>query len=383
MKKLILFFFILLLFKAEAQSVSALVVSRKADSLFELGDYSRAIEQYKKIETKHPSNVKIAKAYEALGNIPEAIHYYEKANSADKTDAQIKFNFAKLLVKALKYQKADSIFENLAKQFPKNPNFIYQRALIKEAKSDSTAIEYYKRAYLLDTNNINSAYKIARYFVENRKFKEAEPFVNKGLSVNNNSVRFLTLQALQQFYTEDYHNSISTYIKLISLGVSNIQIHENLASCYSFTNQIEKALEQFKILLEQFDDKNPKWHVKIATLYRSLKDYKNAEHHINIAIGLQEIPLSESFMKLARIYKRQEDSKAEINALKSALINNPNNESALYSLAVAADNYFADKELVLRYYEDYLKKYADKGRTRDLAKQRVKDLKKELFFSED
>lgn len=383
MKKTITLFFLLLIFKAEAQSVSALAVMQKADSLFEIGDFSRAIKEYKSVKTGHPSFVKIAKSYEALGNVPEALRYYEKAISGAETDVQLKFSFAKLLVKSLKYQKADSIFENLATEFPSNPNFVFHRALLKEAKGDSTAIEYYEKAYRLDTNNINSNYKIARYFVESRKFKEAKPFINKGLVVNNNSVRFLTLLALQEFYEEDYHKAISTYTNLTGLGISNIQIHENLASCYSFTYQYEKALEQYKILLEQFDDKNPKWQVETATIYRNLKDYKTAEHHLNIAIGLQEIPLSDSFMKLAGIYKRQENYKEEMSALKSALTNNPNNEMALYSLAVAADNYFADKKVVLRYYEEYLKKYADTGRARDLAKQRVKDLKKELFFSED
>ncbi len=358
MKPYVISILIFLFFKAEAQTVSALNISQKADSLF-----------------------KRAKVYEGLGNVPQALHYYEKANSEGNGNIQIAFNFAKLLAQSSIYQKADSIFEKLTLQFPNNPDFIYQRALIKEAQNDSTAVEIYKRTYLLDTNHINSVYKIARNYIENRKFKEAEPYINKGLSVDSTSVRFQILLALKQFYAKDCHDAIATYNKLIGFGESNIQIHENLASCYSYTNQFEKALNQYQILLKDFDDKNPKWHLAVAEVYRSLKDYKNAERHMDIAIALQELPLSESYMELAKIYKRQGNYKSEMEALKNALTNNSNNEMALYKLAVAADNYFADKKVVLHYYENYLSKYSENGHMQDLTKQRISDLKRELHFS--
>lgn len=381
MKKLALLFILILSFKAEAQTVSASLILHKADSLYAIGDYSNAIKQYKKTDLEPESFIKIAKSFEALGNVPQALYYYEKAISEEKENIQIEFSLAKLLVQSSKYKKADSIFEKLNNKFQNNPNFLYQRALIKEAQHDSTAIYYYKRVYILDTNHINSVYKIARNDIENRKFIKAESFIDKGLHVDSTSIRFLTLLALKQFYIRDCHAAIYTFNKIIGFGESNIQIHENLASCYTYTNQFEKALGQYKILFEEFDDKNPKWHVEVAKLYRSLKDYKNAERYIDIAIALQEIPLSESYMERAEIYKLNADYKSEISALKSALINNPNNEMALYKLAVAADNYFADKEVVLIYYENYLKKYSENGRMRDLAKQRVSDLKKELHFS--
>ncbi|MCG2419904.1 tetratricopeptide repeat protein [Aequorivita sp. F47161] len=360
MKKIILFIIIILSFKAEAQNVSALNISQKTDSLYSL-----------------------AKANEAIGNVSKALYYYEKANSEGKENKSLKFDYAKLLAQASKFEKADSILKKLIIQFPNNPNYLYQRVLLKEAQNDSTAIEAYQKVYLLDSNHINSLYKIARYYIENRKFIEAEPFIDKGLAKDSSSVRFLYLLALKQFYTKECHNAISTYTKLIGHGESNIQIHENLASCYAYTNQFEKSLDQYRLLFEKFDDQNPKWHIEAAKRYRSLNDAENSEHHFNIAIGLQEIPLAESYLEMAKLYKWKRDYKDEMKALKSALINNPNNEMALYSLAVAADNYFADKEVVLHYYEDYLKKYSETGRMRELAKQRANDLIKELHFSKD
>lgn len=380
----------MLLFKAEAQSVSALKISKKADSFYNIGDYTSAINQYKKLKGESSIAAKIAQSYEAIGNIPQALFYYEKATSEfvstyrrGKEQIRIEFDFGKLLVESSKYKKADSIFRRLTEEFPDNPNFLYQRAIIKESQNDSTAIEYYKRVYHLDTNHINSVYKIARNYIENRKFIESNPFISKGLSVDSLSSRFLTLLALKQFHTKDFHAAVATYRKLIYLGECTIQIHENLAFCYSYTYQTANALDQYSILLNKFDDKNPKWHIEIAALYRSLKEYNKAERHLNIAIALQEIPLSESYLELSRVYKTRSDYKREMETLKIALLNNPNNEIALFRLAIAADNYFADKRMVLDYYNDYLNNYSDKGRMSILAQQRASDLKKELHFSTD
>lgn len=360
MKKLVLFFIIILSLKAESQTVSALNVSQKAGSLYSL-----------------------AKENEVIGNVSKALYYYEKATSEGKENIALKFDYSKLLAQSSKFQKADSIYKKLIVQFPNNPNFLYQWALLKEAQNDSTAIQAYKKVYSLDSNHINSLYKIARNYIENRKFIVAESFIDKGLNKDSSSLRFLYLLALKQFYTKECHDAIATYNKLIGLDESNIQIRENLALCYSYTNQFEKSLDQYRLLFEKFDDQNAKWHIEVAKLYRSLNDSENSEHHFNIAIGLQEIPLAESYMEMAKLYKWKREYKEEMKALKRALINNPNNEMALYSLAVVADNYFADKEIVLDYYEDYLKKYSEIGRMRKLAKQRTNDLIKELHFSKD
>ena len=55
----------------------------------------------------------------------------------------------------------------------------------------------------------------------------------------------------------------------------------------------------------------------------------------------------------------------------------------LYNLAVATDNFYKDKNTVVKYYESYLNKFEDTGRMRLLAKQRQSDLKKELHFSSE
>lgn len=379
MKNYNILLFLILFLNAEAQSVSDFSNSKKADSLYEIGEYNKAIPFF----LENNRFLEVAKSYESLGNNIDAQEFYTKALSKNSNNPKTEFEYAKLLVKLSNYKKADSILQNLQSKYPNNPNFVYKRGLIKEIQNDSTALQLFLKVYDMDKNNINANYKIARNYIENRKFEDAKPFLDQALNLDPNSARFLTLQALKQFYTHEFHEAIATYSLLIAQGDSYISLHENLATSYSQTLQEEKAMQQYNILFQKFDDQNPKWHHEVALLFRSMNNYDKAKKHLNIAIGLLEIPLSKEYLELSYLYSRKAEYKNEMSALRKALANNPNNEIALYNLAVAADNFFKDKNTVLGYYDNYLKKFGDTGRMRLLAKQRLSDLKKELHFSSD
>lgn len=379
MIKGIILFIIIIFFKAEAQSVSTLDVSKKADSLFEIGEYHKAIPYF--LETNRFREV--AKSYEAVGNTSEAKRYYERSLSETANNPIAEFEYAQLLFRMSQYQKADSILKNLQSRFPNNPNFVYERGLIREDQNDSTALNFFLQTHKMDSENSNASYKIARNYIENRKFAKSIPFIEEGLALDKNSLRFLTLRALKEYYANEFHDAIATYNLLISRGESYVSLHENLADAYFKTFQTEKALGQYAILFQKYNDQNPKWHLDVAVIYRTNRDFDMAERHFNIAIALLETPLSNVYFELSKMYGRKKDYINEMEALQKALVNNPDNEMALYYLAVTADNYFKDKTTVLGYYEKYIKQFGETGRMRNLAKQRLSDLRREIHFTTD
>tara|TARA_R110002124_G_scaffold120895_6_gene278964 strand:- start:22329 stop:23471 length:1143 start_codon:yes stop_codon:yes gene_type:complete len=380
MSRLIISLILFTFFQAEGQNPSALAI---ADSLYDLGNYSKATASYKDADPSEASLFKIAKSYEALGNYSEAIKYYKVLYSEYPNVVNAKYNYGKLLASIGETEKAISIFEQLLSESPHNPNFYFQLGLTQEKIDDSIAHLNFQKAYRLDSNHLNALYKIAKRNVEKRNFDDARPLVKIALTTQELSVRFLLLDALLNFHTDQYHEAIVSFEKLDSLNYSTVQFHESLAKSYVQTNRFEAAINQYTILINQFDDKNPSWHFHIAQSYMALHYFEKAERHINIAIGLQEIPLDGEYSALARIYNRKKEFKKEMKALEKALGENPRNELAQYQLAVAADNYYDDKNVVLDYYHIYLEKHGETGRMRELAKQRVRDIKKELHFTKN
>ena len=183
------------------------------------------------------------------------------------------------------------------------------------------------------------------------------------------------------YYTKDFHEAISAYELLIDQQVNNLQLHEHLAFSYGKTYQFEKAIEHFTILINEYDDKKPSYHYNIGKSFMGLSDFEKGRHHVETAIALQEIPLDAQYLTLAISYSRQGKFKETMRYLRKALKENSKNEYALYQLAVAADNYYTEKESVLPFYEKYIKSYLKDGSYLELAQSRVSEIKKELHFN--
>ncbi len=377
MNKLLIVILLLVYFNASSQTDENLVI---ADSLYALGDYNMAIRFYKKTRN---SKFKIAKCYEASGNNVQALQYYKQTILANPDAIIAKYNYGKLFFKTGFYKSADSVFKLLRTAHPKNPNFPYYLGLIKEKQKDALAMEQFAIVLDLDSTHQNAIYKFAKNRTVKREFVEAFRYIKKGLSANPNSIRFLNLQALVFFHNKDYHGALSVYKKLLEYKQSNVQLHDNLAISFSKTNQFEKAINQYTILINEFDDENFKWHYQIANAYVALHYFAKAQRHLEIAIALKDISTEREYMSLSSIFRKTKDYQAQLDALKKVIAQNPKNQVAHYFIATAADNYFKDKNMVIPYYERYLKRFGDNGKFNEYAKQRIKDLKTELHFSKD
>ena len=370
--------------KADAQNTSALVVESSrnmvvGDSLYALGNYNKAIAFYKQAEN---SEEKIARAYHANGNTTKALQYYKKAIKGEAS-LITRYQYGKLLLTSGQLQSADSLFHTLRQESPENPEFVYQLAVIKEKQGDSTAIITYMNALDLDSEHQNALYKVAKLMAEKRNFNGAIERISQGLETDPLSTRFLNLIAIVYFVNKEYHTAAATYEKLLELNQSNVQLHENLAESYRQTNRFEEAIDQYTILINTYDDKIPKWHYNIAKSFEALRYLDKAQHHFEVALLLQDLPLDDSYIALASIFFKQKNFKKQLETLKKAVQENPENQRAKYFLATAADNYFEDDASVIPYYEAYLHTFGEQAQFAELAKARIKDLKTELHMNKN
>jgi tetratricopeptide (TPR) repeat protein len=266
---------------------------------------------------------------------------------------------------------------------PNNASVLYQLGYAKEQLNDSMATIYYARAYNLDNNQQNALYRLAKLLLEKADFLAAKNHIDKGLEANPTSARFILLNALTYYVNKSYHKAIAQYETLLQLGRDTEQIREHLAMSFAQTFQYEAAIPQFTLLIEQYDDKNPKWHYNLGKCYMGVNDFDKAREHINSSIELLSVPLDAQYVSLAIIYNREGNFKEVIAHLQAAIKQNPLNETAHYQMAVAADNYYEDKMRVISLYQNYLNLFQDRGRYHELVKVRLADLRKDLHLNKD
>lgn len=112
-------------------------------------------------------------------------------------------------------------------------------------------------------------------------------------------------------------------------------------------------------------------------------NFEKAREHINTSIQLLDVPMDAQFVSLAIMYNREGNFKEVIAHLQAAIKENPLNETAIYQLAVAADNYYKDKKRIISLYQNYLNLFQDRGRYSELVEMRLADLKKEEHLTKD
>ncbi|HBT11452.1 MAG TPA: hypothetical protein DEB18_19310, partial [Leeuwenhoekiella sp.] len=138
MRSFYLFLFLVLASRAEAQEVSALAIG---DSLYAVGNYSKAIAQYEQIANKNEQvYLKLARAHQAKGTLDDALTNYKLA--ATSTDEVIAMNeYGKLLITKRQFKEADSVFSALISVYQTNPDFYYQRGRANENRPSTISIK--------------------------------------------------------------------------------------------------------------------------------------------------------------------------------------------------------------------------------------------------
>ncbi|MGY5847889.1 tetratricopeptide repeat protein [Salegentibacter sp. HM20] len=378
MNRFILIVFLLSFAGAEAQS-SALAVS---DSLAAVGEYRQAIEileaSGQQSENKHQ---KLAKFYAASGNSEKAIQHYRQLLELNPNRLLAAIDYGNLLVKSGKLNKADSLFEKLSEKYPENARFYYQRGLIKERQQDSTARRFYMMSLSYDRQHQGALYKIAKQELQSGRYTMAEVYSKQGLEVNPNNVSLLSILAQTYSAMKEYREAIPHYEKLLELGQASEFIYSKLGFAYYQLFDYKMAIENYKNAL-RIEDRNSATHYSLGKLYAQTGDLEKSETHLLMSILIKKQPVDAEFLSLGLTYKLQEKHKDALEYFDKALEENPDNERAFYEKAVAADNYFEDRETVINHYKAYLNKFENSGNAGliRLSKNRIKDISREMHL---
>lgn len=364
-------------FNAEAQS-SALAVG---DSLYVNGKYSKAIAVYKTYTNQAEVYDKIAKAYVAIGNFDAALENYKKSVDANPDDALLRFEYAKLLSRTKKHKEAATLFNALIYSDYKNPNYHYQAGLALDELKDSTAINRFVSAYDLDQTHQKAIFEIAKHHLKKRNNTTSHRYIDKGLESYPNNVSLISLKAQNYYHQEYYDKAIIWFNKLLGLNEISEFIHEKLSLSYAKTDDYINAIKHRKLVLASnpFDTRALYF---IGTYYEELGDFENAEEYISKSLNLQDVSLNVEYRKLGTILNRQKKYEAALVAFQKALREDRTDTFTRFYIIRTKDEYYADREVVVKLYEDFAEKYKETPFA-EIAQMRLKVLKEENFLSDD
>lgn len=397
MKNCIPFILLLIVARAGAQS-SALAIG---DSLYAVGNYTKAIEGYKKIENPSASVLlKMARAYNGKGVKGTALTFYKASLLKDGAQPIAQTEYGRLLLTRSKFATADSIFSDLARRFPDNPEYFYQwgRALDNKAAMDTLRLgnkttketitfpeDAFARAVQLDSTHQKAIFELSKYYLRHKEYPLVEQLTKKALESDPENIEILGVIAQNYYYKGWYDEAIQYFNTLLDLGVSTLFIHDKLGRSYYQKREYKKAIEHYKEVL-QYDDKDWGTLITLARLENFNKNYEQAITYGIKALDYKNLPLDDVYYTLGRSYELKRDFKKAMQNYQFAVKEDPNNFDAVYSIAVAADNYYKDKKEVLKLYEIFVAHFKDTKHppyVARLANERITSLKREIFEAAD
>ncbi|SFW63017.1 tetratricopeptide repeat protein [Cellulophaga fucicola] len=353
-----------------------------ADSLYNTGSYTAAINEYAKINNTS-ANLQIAKAYNAIGNYDKAIAQYTSVVTKDTSLLVARFNLGKLYLKTNKYKQATILFGKLVQISKANPEFSYNLARAYSGiKQDTTSVLWYKKALEVDSTHLRALQRLSVYYVAEHENDSVVKYADKGLRIFENDPVLINVKALALFNKDNFKESALWYEKLLSLGKIEKQIYNRLGYAYNKLEKYKKSVENYKFLLS-YDDEDVKTLRTISEVYRKDKELDSATVYIHKAIAAHSYSLDEEYQVAARIAVDKKDYKTAIKYYNMAFDEDPTNPSYLYQASIYADKFYKDPKVKLNYYTQLKEKTASKGVKNQyfvkFAEKRISELKSEIF----
>lgn len=368
-------------FKVEAQT-STLSLS-DADSLYRVGNYSKAIKVYEQLDNKAYATQQIAKAYKALGNSKKALENYEKSLQVDSLNTLVLYDYGKLLFTTGKLEKSLGIFEQLKTKDTLNPNFYYHIGLAKQALKSEDYIVSYKTAFQLDSQHQKSIYKLIVHHLQQKDFEKVITFLNAGLQNNPEDLKVIGFKAQYYYALKQYRKALFWFEKVIKRKKATQYVYEKSAFAAYRISKILKAIEYYQAALK-LDQGNYFYHSQLATLYYKDGVHKKAVFHASQSIAAKMIDTSGDYYILGLIAFDEKAHKTAMKYFKIALKENPDFEEAQFQMALCADNLYADLNEKLKMYERFLEKFPKaKLSMQKLARARIRELKEEIHLKSE
>ncbi|WP_417876437.1 tetratricopeptide repeat protein [Winogradskyella sediminis] len=361
-----------------ALSIHAQNSKEEADHLYNTGNFTKAIAAYKSLDHLDPVYDEIAKSYMAIGNYGEAIVNYEKAITVNPEDFLLQYEYAKLLSRTKKYDKANQLFSNLIAADSLNPNYYYELGVVLEKQKDTTALRQFQKTFELDETHQKAIFKIAKQHLKKRNFLEAHRYIDRGLESYENNIELISLKAQAYYHQEYYTHAVVWFKKLLDLGENSEFIHEKLSLSYAQNSDYEEAIYHRKQALK-YSPNDANAIFTIGSYYQSLNNFEMAEKYITMALLLKDLPLSDEYQRLGIIFNRQKKYDQAIKAFQKSIKEDPSNMMSEFYLLRTKDEYYADIDSKIKLYEQFIEKHK-KSPFLGYVKGRLKELKEEKFL---
>lgn len=285
---------------------------------------------------------------EVSNDLTNALKNYIKASLNDPGNEQLILDVTRVLILKRDFQNALQILQKSAKTTNVSAQILIRLGWVQgQVGQTNEAISTLKKAMSIDPFAIGSYQNLAAIYINSKNKTAAADIILKALNLKTTNVNLwidaasLASEAIKEVpeLKQKLLPPLNNLLKEINIPETPQQLIR-LADIYEKSGQVEKAINQYKKILElkpETTEMRLAIREKLMNLYLRSNDRKNAILQLKAIIS--EKPTNPSaYYYLGSIYFEEKDYEKAAEFLQRTLILNPDFEPAYYDIAAALIN---------------------------------------------
>ena len=283
----------------------------------------------------HSPNVEtrfnLIRAYLQAGRTADGLKAASELSAQNKEDVRLHFTLGVLLASAKQYHPAELELEKASALQPETLEILYNLGQVYLRSAEYSKAELVlNRALKLKPDSPDTLYLLGQvYFDQARPVDALDVLVRAHkLAPENTDIIFLLARvSMSQNYFEDAIPLLESGLKI---APKRADLHAALGESYFMAGQAEKAIDEFKILIEL--DPTARSYTFMGLSYRHLGRFEEAHKYFQEGLKLEPHNASCLF-NLGYIEERQGNLAGAESFFQQALHANPDFPDALLELA--------------------------------------------------
>ncbi len=260
---------------------------------FEMGDFDKAMEQFKIALALDPNNVStisnIGSTLSSQGKKDEAKYYYEKAIKLNPTGSEGYYSLGLLLISQDKLEEAINLYQGALTKKLQYPFLMYkgighlmvrmgqfdeaikalEKAVILRSDSETyanlgqayaekgdleKATENYKKAIMMDPNNPEAHYNLGNAYLSQDRLMEAAGEYQKAIKAKPNYAKAYSNLGVVLLSIGRDDEAIEKYRRAAELDPNNVEAKFNLGTTLAEKGLLDEAVENLQKVVERLPE---------------------------------------------------------------------------------------------------------------------------------
>ena len=312
---------------------------------------AEAISHFQRVRPPNTATrFSLTRAYLQAGRTAEGLREATELSAQNKDDVQLHFTLGVLLASEKQYRAAQLELEKANALRPAKWEILYNLGQAYLHGGEYTKAELVlKRALKLKADSPETLYLLAQVYSEQMRAVDALDLLVRAhkLAPENTDIIFLLARvSMTQNYFEDAIPLLESGLKI---APQRADLHAALGESYFMSGKAEKAIDEFKALIEL--DPSARSYAFMGLAYRHLGRFDEAKKYFQAGLK-QDRRNASCLFNMGYIEERQGNHAAADELFQAALRVNPNYSEGLLELAnlrIASKRFAEATDLLRRY----------------------------------